>query len=480
MQEKPKEHFSPNFHQRIAGKLPHELDESIKYRQSLFKERAFTTISESTLTADLKTLNDRRNELNRLSVKTDLEDINASVNYRLGLLKSIGDKPEKQWEKKAREVELQVLRRAQEREKFILHVNAKNPTELDQSISYRESMIKKGKLNPEELLATNRELHALNKRLAELQRHRSKSNPKEIEASIDMRRRILGEIKGDTEVAAQKRTKLLVEIKILQDVIKEIQPKSVVKATRPPVSVVKVEDMKKDRLLSPESAKSKERIGRNGVIITPLVEDGVSIDGIKLRRGLDAQRIVSGKSSAQYVDNFKNLFSAELSVDEANIAISAAREKIKTAKVKRIPILKLITAAYMPGNSEMKVFLQRDCGFKGDDYDKSAKPALAYLRYLVENRVGNALEGGDTAVKALGNPVILEQNLRRILDVIKKDVHNMTTNFQNELPKGIPTSATPRVEDRDTLHLGLLIRQFSENAKARKEHRIDELVERFT
>ena len=133
----------------------------------------------------------------------------------------------------------------------------------------------------------------------------------------------------------------------------------------------------------------------------------------------------------------------------------------------------------MPSNYETKVFLQRDCGFSDDTYDEAAKPALAYLRYLVENRVGNALEDDDVAVKALGNPVNLEQNLRKILDVIKKDVHGMTTNFQNILPKGIPIVATSRVEDRDTLHLGLLIRQFSENSKARKEHRIDELIERF-
>lgn len=225
--------------------------------------------------------------------------------------------------------------------------------------------------------------------------------------------------------------------------------------------------------------ENQDRIGRHGVIITKLVEEGVSIDDSPLRKGLDTKRSVSKKSGDQYAYDFKNLFDPTLSASE-KLLPATAQEKLRLAKEARIPILKLITLAYMPDNPSAKQFLQLAVDLQEGAYLNIVRPALAYLRYLVEKGIGDAIDGTpDPEIAKLGDPTTLEQSLKKILENIKKDNIRI---FKPEdiLQKGIPSGSTNNIEERDTLHLGLLIRQFHENAKARNAHRIDELVKRFS
>lgn len=467
MPEKVGSRDKTTFQQRIAGKSLDELEISINSRLPLLNKKGSEQIK-----ADIALLNERQKSLQRLLGKTDIEEIDQSIQRRKAGLKLLDKNPDKAWEKSAKIIEIQTLEAARSREYFKLRVGAKTPAELSESLKSREKSLTGTGISIRDNRVLTEALVIIRERRAELQRHEQKSSPREIEAGIAMRLRMIGAIKGGGEVQTLQRSKLTVEVNLLQQILDKIQPKIVVKAERTKTLVKKAE-------LGPEKVKKGERIGKHGVIITPLVEDGVRINGNKLRQGVDATRTVSLKSSEQYEDNFKDLYSAELSGNELSISVPGAKEKLIAKKRERMKILKLITIAYMSDNFEMKNFLERDCGFKGDTYDKAARPALAYLRYLVENRVGNALESDDKVVKGLGNPVILEQNLRKILDVINKDVHGMTTNFQNELSSRIPHVKTTRVEDRDTLHLGLLIRQFKDNNDARKEHKIDDLIERF-
>ena len=200
----------PTFQQRIASKSLGELDLSIKDRESLFKKK-----ESAQLKTDLELLRARQKDLQRLLGKSDVTDIDTSINQRKSVVTRLKSDPNKGWELKAREIEIAVLKQAREREMYILRVNAKSLKELTASSNKREMILRAGMENSGVIAQAKYGLEVIRKRQAELFRHQSKSNPADVVASIKMRQRMLEDIKGTDEVSQLRSQKLQVEINIL-------------------------------------------------------------------------------------------------------------------------------------------------------------------------------------------------------------------------------------------------------------------------
>jgi hypothetical protein len=216
----------------------------------------------------------------------------------------------------------------------------------------------------------------------------------------------------------------------------------------------------------------KIEIGAHGAIITELVRNGVVIDGVPLRRGDDESRIVSPKSSEQYATGFRQLFQNPLE-NRPILALEPARRQ-------RRQLLRLLGLSYLRNNPNTFSRLENSLNAQGQPPidGPSLTGALEYFQYLVEEQVGNTIN----STEAVRFPQVNQYQdiIRRALTTISPEIasdqdHGLQEHIINSLPQGKTTNP----KDRDTLQLGLLLRQLYDDPKAQQEHKIQDLATRF-
>ena len=209
-------------------------------------------------------------------------------------------------------------------------------------------------------------------------------------------------------------------------------------------------------------------IGSHGVLLTDLVKGGVVVDGRRLRAGVDEFRVVSEKSAEQYRVEMASIFGPDFLLQKGKI------KELSEKREQRNKLIILIGVSYLWGNRRFRERLLQLVKQQGRPYSEAeVTQALSFLREMVESKSGFYYPGH------LEKEVVERyiEILKSVYDLIVLDESGDSLGVIKTIKDNIPFGKTSDIRQRDVLHLALLLRQFAQNVSARREHRLNHILE---
>lgn len=223
--ETPKYNPQQVFVQRVNEKLPHELEQSINWRRKQLLIHQINNSPEQKSSfpqQELKILEARKQEFTRL-LKKEPHELQKSIDYRLDLLRQLGENKSSQ--RTALQIELDILRLAKHEYELLYSVQSLNPQQISERIRYIKSfqLTLAHSSDKSKLYEVIKELNFLKGRRNELQRLSQKTNKKEVHSSIEHRKNLLKQMGPHNP----QYIKTQIEIQVLQETHERIRKEGI-------------------------------------------------------------------------------------------------------------------------------------------------------------------------------------------------------------------------------------------------------------